>query len=191
MSKIILFASGSGTNVENIVKYFAKKDVEIVCIYTNNPNAFVIKRAQSLNIQCKIIDRDNVNSGKLLEMLMENKPDLIVLAGYLWLIPNDIISEFHNKIINIHPALLPKYGGKGMYGAKVHQSVIENNESESGITIHYVNSKYDEGNIIFQAKCPVQKQDTPEMLAENIHSLEHKYYPVIIEQILLDFAIQD
>jgi len=124
------------------------------------------------------------NTNEILEFLLRESPDLIVLAGFLWLVPKKIVEAFPNRIVNIHPALLPQYGGKGMYGLRVHKTVIENKEKESGITIHYVNEEYDDGDILFQARCDVELNDTPEMLAEKVHQLEHKYYPVVIGQIL-------
>lgn len=185
MQKISIFASGSGTNVENIIKYFNNKPVVINKIYTNKPKAYVITRAESHNIPVMVFDRTLLNSGKVTQDLIKHSPDLIVLAGFLWLIPTSLINAFPNKIVNIHPALLPKYGGKGMYGDIVHEAVILNNEKESGITIHYVNEKYDEGNILYQAKCSVDSNETPESLATKIHQLEYKHYPEVIEKLII------
>jgi phosphoribosylglycinamide formyltransferase-1 len=186
---IAIFASGSGTNAENIVNYFKNKsNIKIKIILTNKPKAFVIERAKKLNIPVKIFNKEEFyNSDKILQLLKNENIDLVVLAGFLWLIPQNIIDEFEGRIINIHPALLPKYGGKGMYGNNVHKAVIEAKEKESGITIHYVNKKYDDGAIIFQAKCKINPNETPDSLAEKIHSLEYKFYPKIIEQILDKF----
>ncbi|NPA36610.1 MAG: phosphoribosylglycinamide formyltransferase [Chlorobi bacterium] len=186
MSNVILFASGSGTNVENIVNFFNNDtDVTIKCILTNNPDAFVIERAKRLNIPFKVFNREDLyKNGTVLKILKDNQPDLIVLSGFLWLMPSEIIKEFPDKIINIHPALLPKYGGKGMYGSKVHKAIVNNRENETGITIHYVNEKYDEGNIIFQARCEVLPSDTPDDVAEKVHKLEYRYFPEIIKQLL-------
>ncbi len=185
MKRIAVFASGSGTNMENIAKYLEKGPIKVCGVFTNNEHALVINRAKKLNIPIYIFNRDEFLSGKILKSLQDCNPDLIVLAGFLWLIPFDIISAFENRIINIHPALLPKYGGKGMYGDNVHKEVIKNKENESGITIHYVNELYDEGSIIFQKKCSINKSDTYESLAKKIHELEYQYYPQIIESLLL------
>lgn len=186
MKKIAIFASGSGTNAQNIIEYFAKSNtIKVDSVYSNRKDAFVLERASKMDIPSFLIGRDAFYaSDEFPRMLKEREIDLIVLAGFLWLVPENLIREF--KIINIHPALLPRYGGKGMYGTKVHQAVIENGDAESGITIHYVNQIYDDGQIIFQAKCRVEKEDTPEVLAARIHKLEYRYYPEIIEKILLD-----
>lgn len=188
MNKIAIFASGSGTNAENIIKFFKEnKKIEISFIFSNNKNAYVIERAKNQNIKYHIFSRPEFYESKnILEILKENEINFIVLAGFLLLIPEYLITEYPNKIINIHPALLPKYGGKGMYGMNVHNAVIENKEIETGITIHYVNKEYDKGNIIFQAKCPINKSDTPEDIAKKVHELEYAHFPVIIENILLD-----
>ena len=184
--KVAIFASGSGSNAENIYDYFKRNDkVEISLILTNNPNAKVIERAERLGIECKIFDRNSFyDTHEIIDLLSAKKIDWLVLAGFLWIIPANLIKAFPNKIINIHPALLPKYGGKGMYGDKVHQSVIENKETESGITIHLVNEKYDEGKIIFQAKCNILRTDKPEDLAKKIHTLEYEHFPKVIEKLL-------
>ena len=184
MTKIAVFASGSGTNVENIIKHFKfNNNIIVSIIFTNNQKAGVIERANRLNVPVSIFSKEDFyQNGKVSEMLNNNKIDFIVLAGFLWLVPINIIENFKMKIINIHPALLPKYGGKGMYGEKVHKTIIENGETESGITIHYVNNKYDDGDIIFQAKCAIEKNDTPESLAQKIHILEYEFYPKVIEK---------
>ncbi len=186
MKKLVLFASGNGTNVQRIAEYFAgHSDVEILLVLTNNPKAGVLKRAEKLGLPTLIFSRDDFyQTGKVIEVLKNINPDLIVLAGFLWLIPSDMIDAFPNKIINIHPALLPKYGGKGMYGHHVHEAVIQNKETESGITIHYVNEKYDDGQIIFQSSFKLEENETPESLAEKIHEDEYRYFPVVIEDIL-------
>ena len=186
MKKLALFASGNGTNVQQIAEYFnSHSDVEISMVLTNNPKAGVLKRANNLGLTSLIFSREDFyNSSKILNILNEKNIDLIVLAGFLWLIPNNIIREYSGKIINIHPALLPKYGGKGMYGHYVHEAVIKNKERKSGITIHYVNEKYDDGQIIFQATVEIDKADTPDSLAEKIHLLEKKYFPKVIEEVL-------
>ncbi len=185
-NRIVILASGSGTNAEAIVNYFSQSSrIEVVHILCNRKDAFVLKRADSLKISSSSFSfTDLYENGSVMETLIKLAPDLIVLAGFLWLLPADIISVFAGKIINIHPALLPKFGGKGMYGARVHEAVISSKETESGITIHYVNEHYDEGGIVFQAKCPVLADDTAESLAKRIHELEHRHYPVIIEQLL-------
>ena len=185
MKKILLFASGTGSNVGNIIQHFKNHhDIIVVGVYTNNPNAKVLDIAKNHNIPTLIFDREQLTDGFVLDKLAEIKPDLIVLAGFLWKMPEDIVSAYPNKIINIHPALLPKYGGKGMYGIKVHQTILENKEKETGITIHYVNEHYDEGEFIFQQKVAIEDCKTPEEVANKIHELEHKHFPIIIEKIL-------
>ncbi|MFA6925022.1 MAG: phosphoribosylglycinamide formyltransferase [Bacteroidales bacterium] len=183
---IAIFASGSGTNAQNIINYFKDSSIaEISLILSNKPDAYVLERAKKYDIPSFIFTNENLfNSCVVIDKLTEFKIDFIVLAGFLLLVPQNIIDKYRNKIINIHPALLPKYGGKGMYGMKVHKEVIENKEKESGITIHYVNEKYDDGSIIFQAKCNVEKNYSPEMLAEKIHELEYEHFPAIIEKLV-------
>ncbi len=168
LTRIAIFASGSGTNAENIIKYFSdNNNVEVNVILSNKKEAFVLKRAENLNIETIVFNRHEFyESDKIITTLLLRKIDFIVLAGFLWLIPKEIIKEFKDRIINIHPALLPKYGGKGMYGNYVHEAVIKNKEKESGISIHYVNEHYDEGQIIFQKKINVSESDTPESLAK-------------------------
>ena len=184
MKRIAIFASGNGSNAENIVHYFSNnKYVEIVLIITNNPNAFVLERAKKLGIKSLVFDKSAFSENdEILQKMKENNINWIILAGFLLKIPKNIIKTFSNKIINIHPSLLPKFGGKGMYGDRVHQAVIDAKEQESGITIHYVNDHYDEGKIIFQAKCLVEANDSPEDLAKKIHQLEYKHFPKIIEE---------
>lgn len=184
--KIALFASGSGTNVENIANYFRGHDtIEIGLILSNNPDAFVLERAKKLDLPHGTFTREDFNGNKVLDQLQANEIDFVVLAGFLWLVPENLIKAYPDKIINIHPALLPKYGGKGMYGDKVHEAVVAACEKESGISIHYVNEKYDEGNIIYQEKCPVDINDTPEQVAEKVHQLEYAHYPKVIEKVVL------
>ncbi|MCF8321681.1 MAG: phosphoribosylglycinamide formyltransferase [Flavobacterium sp.] len=185
MKKILIFASGSGTNAENIIKYFRAQEIaSVVAVFTNNPEAKVIERAQKLNVSTQTFTKTELNQVDFLGKIASFQPDLIVLAGFLLQFPETIIQAYPNKIINIHPALLPKYGGKGMYGMNVHRAVVENKEKESGITIHFVNENYDEGAIIFQKKVTLLITDTPEVVAEKIHELEQKYFPTVIEEIL-------
>ncbi|PTX60593.1 formyltetrahydrofolate-dependent phosphoribosylglycinamide formyltransferase [Kordia periserrulae] len=186
MKRIAIFASGSGTNAENIIRYFQERNTaSVVQILTNNQHAKVLDRAKNHKISGLSFNRTALyHSNDVLNLLKSAHVDLIVLAGFLWKFPAHILAAFPNKVVNIHPALLPKYGGKGMYGAHVHNAVIENNEKESGITIHYVNEHYDEGAIIFQAKTAITSEDTPETLAQKIHQLEYKHFPEVIENIL-------
>ncbi|MEI7663904.1 MAG: phosphoribosylglycinamide formyltransferase [Bacteroidota bacterium] len=187
MPRLAIFASGNGSNAQRIAEYFkGDPSISINLILSNKPDAYVIKRAETLGIPSVVFNRTTFyETGHIPELLKENKIDYLVLAGFLWLIPMNIIETFPGRIINIHPALLPKFGGKGMYGMKVHESVIAAGEIESGITIHYVDSCYDKGKIIFQARCPVTPQDTPETLAGKIHQLEYRYFPVVIEQTVM------
>jgi phosphoribosylglycinamide formyltransferase-1 len=184
--KIAIFASGSGTNAERIMSHFkdhARGEVALVC--SNKPDAKVLQRAEKFHVPVHVFDRTGFyDSTEILQVLQEREISFIVLAGFLWLVPEYLIRAYPDRIINIHPALLPAYGGKGMYGRHVHEAVINNREKESGISIHYVNERYDEGNIIFQAKCKVKPGDTPESLAERIHQLEHRHYPEVIENLL-------
>lgn len=184
--KIILFASGSGSNVENIANYFKlRKDVTICCVLTNKSDAKVIERCNRLEINALFFNRQAfTKSNFILDMLRSLEPDLIVLAGFLWKIPEAITNAFPNKIINIHPALLPKYGGKGMYGMHVHNAVKEAKETETGVTIHYVNAHYDEGAIIQQAKTVVDPKDSPEDIASKVHLLEYEFFPKVIDELL-------
>ena len=185
MKKILLFASGTGSNVENIIQYFKNnKDIVIVGVYTNNPNAKVLEKAQKHHVPTVIFNREELNGGLVLSKINEIKPDLIVLAGFLWKMPEQIVVSFPNKIINIHPALLPKYGGKGMYGMKVHQTVLDNQEKETGITIHYVNEHYDEGEFIFQQKTNIEDCASADEIANKIHELEHHHFPEVIEKLI-------
>lgn len=183
---ISIWASGSGTNAENIILKFKNHSfIKVKMVVTNNPNAGVIQRADKLKKTVHIIPKSVLleKTDIIIEFLKQEEIDLIVLAGFLLKIPEKIIQSFPNRIVNIHPALLPKYGGKGFYGENVHKAVIQNKEKESGITIHYVNEEYDKGEIILQVKCLVDENDTPETLAQKIHELEYEYYPLAIEQI--------
>ncbi|MEJ6794494.1 MAG: phosphoribosylglycinamide formyltransferase [Flavobacteriales bacterium] len=182
--KIAIFASGSGSNTQSIIEYFQQKEnIEIALIMCNKSNAFVVQRAQKLGVKCIVFNSETFkNNLGFLDILSKYEVNWIILAGFLLKIPEYIIEDFQGKIINIHPALLPKYGGKGMYGMNVHRSVIENNETESGISIHYVNKNYDEGKMIFQASCAINAGDSPEDLANKIRLLEHQHYPKVIEE---------
>jgi phosphoribosylglycinamide formyltransferase-1 len=184
--QIILFASGSGSNVENIANYFKlRKDVTISCVLTNKSDAKVIERCNRLEINALYFNRQAFSkSDFILKMLQSLNPDLIVLAGFLWKIPESITNAFPNKIINIHPALLPKYGGKGMFGMNVHNAVLENKEPETGITIHYVNAHYDEGAIIQQEKISISPKDIADDIASKVHQLEYEYFPKVIDDLL-------
>ncbi len=186
MKKIAIFASGSGTNAQNIYDYFSEnKKAKIRVIITNKNDAYVLQRAKKMNIPSKYFNRTEFfESDLIVDFLNKNEIDLIVLAGFLWLIPQNILQKYKNRIINIHPALLPKYGGKGMFGHHVHQAVVDNNDTQSGITIHYVNEKYDDGEIIFQAFCDISKTDKADDIAKKVHKLEYEHYPKIIENIL-------
>ncbi|MFK5877926.1 MAG: phosphoribosylglycinamide formyltransferase [Flavobacteriaceae bacterium] len=186
MKRIAIFASGSGSNAENIYYYFNGKSVEVTGILTNNKNAKVLERANRLQIESAVFNRIYFLSEDFLKHPILKDIDLIVLAGFLWKVPEYLITAFPNKIINIHPALLPKYGGKGMYGMNVHKAVVENKERETGITIHYVNENYDEGAIIFQATTEVLASDTAEDVVAKIHELEFEHFPKIIEKVLFE-----
>lgn len=184
MKTIAVFASGSGTNAEKIIAYFAESEqITVSKIYTNNPKAGVIRRAKALGVITRVFDRNAFENEVLLE-LQEQKHALIVLAGFLWKIPPSFIKAFPNKIINIHPSLLPKYGGKGMYGRHVFEAIAANNEQETGITIHYVNEHYDEGAIIFQAKTSVAPTDAAADIAQKTHTLEYAHFAQQIQKLL-------
>ena len=184
--KLVIFASGSGTNAENIIKYFHKdQKVKVEAVFSNNRSAKVLERAHKLNVKALHFDREAIYGSKeMLNLLKDMNPDLIVLAGFLWIFPQNILEMFKDRVINIHPALLPKYGGKGMYGMKVHETVVEKKDLETGISIHYVNENYDEGKLIFQATCPVEPTDTAEDIANKIHALEYRHFPEVIENLL-------
>ena len=192
MYKIAIFASGAGSNAQKIIDHFHSQKAsvaiaEIALIVCNKPNAGVLAIAESENIPSIIIDKEQFFRGNgYIDELREYEIDFIVLAGFLWKIPLSLIKAYPDKIINIHPALLPNYGGKGMYGANVHGAVIANKEKESGISIHYVDEHYDHGDLIFQKRCPVYESDTADTLAQRIHALEHEHYPLVIEKLLRD-----
>jgi phosphoribosylglycinamide formyltransferase-1 len=184
MIKIAVFASGNGSNAENIIRYFKdNEEIRVALIISNKANAYVHTRAKNWGVPSYTFSKDEFEKGDpILEKLREYQIDFIVLAGFLLKISDPILKAYPQRIINIHPALLPKYGGKGMYGDHVHKAVLQAGEKESGISIHYVNERYDEGDIIFQARCPVLPSDTPEELAQRIHKLEYEYYPQVIEK---------
>ena len=185
MKNIVIFASGAGSNAQAIINYFSGSEkVNIALIISNKSKAGVLDIAQTEEIDAILIDKKIINNEDFLKILKDYKTDLIVLAGYLWKIPDYLIKAFENKIVNIHPSLLPKYGGKGMYGSHVHKAVIENKETESGITIHLVNEEYDKGEILLQEKVEVSLGDTPETLARKIHKLEHAHFAKTIEGLL-------
>lgn len=186
MINISILASGNGTNAENIIKYFVNSDlIKVKNVITNNPEAFVIQRAKKYNIPTQIINKKELNTEDfIIDFFKQNEIEYIILAGFLLLIPSFLVKQYPKKIINIHPALLPKYGGKGMYGEAVHKSVIKNKETESGITIHFVNEKYDEGQIVFQAICGINNNDDYISLAQKIHKLEYEFYPKTIETVI-------
>jgi phosphoribosylglycinamide formyltransferase 1 len=186
MKKIAIFASGAGSNAFKIIDFFENDaSAKVVLVLTNNANAGVLDIAQSHGIPTKIFDRNTFyNTAEIPNLLTNKKIDIIALAGFLWLIPDNMVQAFPNKIINIHPALLPKYGGKGMYGHHVHEAVKANNEKESGITIHYVNENYDEGNIILQRNCVISPQDKAQDIAKKVLQLEHKYFPIVLKEVL-------
>lgn len=187
MINAAIFASGEGTNAENIIKYFTNDPrIKIKLVITNKDDAGVVARAEKYKKNVQIIGKEALNnySDKIIEFLKTEKIDLIILAGFLLKIPEAFVKAFPNKIVNIHPALLPKFGGKGMYGMNVHKAVIENKEAESGISIHFVNEEYDKGELILQAKCKVEANDTPETLSQKIRGLEHEYFPKAIEKLL-------
>lgn len=186
MRNIIILASGSGSNAENIIQHFAGREgVRVSHVLTNRSDAYVLERAKRLGVSTKVFDRTAFyDNNEVLDFLRSCQPDLIVLAGFLWLVPAALVEAFPQRIINIHPALLPAYGGKGMYGAKVHEAVVANGDGETGITIHYVNTRYDEGAVIFQARCPVDPGDSAEQVAQKVHALEYEHFPRVIEELL-------
>ena len=185
VKRIIFFASGSGTNVANIIKYFNGNDkVEVALTLTNNPNSGVIKRVKKMKKPFMVFSKHELEDKSLLQKIISINPDLIILAGFLLKIPANFVNAFPKKIINIHPALLPKFGGRGMYGNRVHQSVKDSSEEKTGITIHFVNEFFDQGTIIFQASVPIEDNDTVEDIANKVHKLEYAHYPKIIDQLL-------
>jgi len=182
-ARIAIFASAGGTNAEEIIKYFrGHPAIEVVLLLCNNPEAYVLVRAQKFGIPSKVFSRKEFKESEVvLDWLKEKQVTHLVLAGFLWLIPEYLIKAFPDRIVNIHPALLPRFGGKGMYGTKVHEAVRQSGEKVTGITIHLVNEKYDEGQVLFQARCNVSATDTADQIATKVHQLEHASYPKVIE----------
>jgi phosphoribosylglycinamide formyltransferase-1 len=184
--RIAVFASGSGSNAERFFEHFKNSALaEVALVGANNPDAYVLERARRHGVPAWVFSNQQLKEVKpVLEKLQEEKIDFIVLAGFLRLIPPALVSAYPERIVNIHPALLPRWGGKGMYGMRVHEAVLQAGEVETGISIHYVNNQYDEGNIIFQASCPLEPTDTPEDIARKVHRLEHLHYPSVVEDLL-------
>ncbi|MEQ8303972.1 MAG: phosphoribosylglycinamide formyltransferase [Cyclobacteriaceae bacterium] len=184
--RIAIFASGNGTNAERFFTHFrGHPQIEVVLLLCNKADAFVLERARNANIKSEVFDKAQFISGEVLKILEENSITHVVLAGFLWLIPSHITAAFPNRVINIHPALLPKFGGKGMYGSKVHEAVKDSGDQETGITIHLVNERYDEGKVIFQARTNVEESDSPEDIAAKVHALEYDHYPKVVEDWIL------
>ena len=186
VKKIAILASGSGSNAENIANYFKGSDyAEVSFIIANNPDAYVIERAKRLDIEYAVVTKTQfMEADSIIDMLKERDIDFVVLAGFLLLVPAKLIQAYPGRIVNIHPALLPKHGGKGMYGDRVHKAVVESGDTESGITIHLIDEQYDKGTTFFQAKCPVLPTDTPDDVATKVHALEYEHFPHVIEEIL-------
>ena len=183
---IAIFASGSGSNTENIIRYFRENEaIQVSLVLSNRSDAYVLERAHRLGVPCNVFPKEDWVAGdEILAVLQEYHIDFVVLAGFLVRVPDLLLHAYPNKIINIHPALLPKFGGKGMYGNRVHEAVVAAGEKKSGITIHYINERYDEGNIVFQAVCPVLPTDSPEDVAKKVHALEYEHFPRVIERVL-------
>ncbi|MGB6268275.1 MAG: phosphoribosylglycinamide formyltransferase [Olleya sp.] len=186
MKRVVIFASGSGSNAENLIRFFQNSDhASVIQVLTNNPHAKVLDRCKKLKVSALSFNKTAFTETEdVLNILKSSNPDLIVLAGFLWKFPENILKHFPNKVINVHPALLPKFGGKGMYGMHVHEAVVANKETETGITIHYVNENYDEGAIIFQAKCDVLASDSAQDVADKIHELEMEHFPKVVDKLL-------
>lgn len=184
--RIAIFASGSGSNAQKIMEHFKYADnAEVALVLSNNPEAYVLQRADNFEIPTHVFDKHSFyQTDEVVDLLKRLEIDIVVLAGFLWLVPENLLKAFPNKIINIHPALLPKFGGKGMYGDRVHKAVLEAGEEEHGITIHFVNENFDEGEIIYQAKFRIEPGDTLEILKFNGQQLEHQHYPKVIENLL-------
>ncbi len=190
MKRLAIFASGTGSNAKRLIDYFSGNQyISVALLISNRKEAGALEIARKANIPAiSFLKEEFYNSSTVIEKLISEKIDFIVLAGFLIKVPDNILKAYENKIVNIHPALLPNFGGKGMYGLNVHKAVIESKKKESGITIHLVNEHYDEGKVLFQAACPVLENDTPEMLATQVQELEHKYFPVVIEDFILTTA---
>jgi len=185
MKRLSIFVSGNGTNLQRIAEYFSSNpNIEIANVVCNNPQAYSIERAKKLGIPLRMITREEFKSEAFVKEMQDFRVDLIVLAGFLWKIPEPLVKAFPKRIVNIHPALLPKYGGKGFYGEHVHEAVVAAKEAQSGITVHYVNEVYDNGEIILQARVSLNEKETPDSLAAKIHQLEQAYFPIAIEQVL-------
>jgi len=186
MIRLGILASGNGSNAVNFINYFREDpNISVAKIYTNNPSAGVITKAFALNVPVHVFSRRQLKEGSVTDQLKQDQIDCVVLAGFLWLVPSNMIEAFPERIINIHPALLPSYGGKGMYGMRVHEAVVDNGEKESGITIHLVDEQYDHGDHLFQARTPVESNDSPEDVATKIHALEHKHFPEVVKDYLM------
>ena len=185
--RIAVFASGSGSNAEEFFKYFSEhQDIRVELLVSNNPKAFALERAKGFGVKTQVLSKSAFEDGdELMSVLKENSISDIVLAGFMLLIPKTVVDAYEGHMFNIHPALLPRFGGKGMYGDHVHQAVLDSSETQSGITIHYVNERYDEGGIISQVTCPVMEDDDVESLAKRIHKLEHRHYPRVVESVIL------
>jgi|SRR6476660_91152 len=185
MKRLVIFASGAGSNAENIMRYFAENpSVEVTAIFTNKASAGVLSKAEKFGVESIIFSKDELNDGSVCDEVNKIKPDLIILSGFLLKFPDDIIAAYPNRIINIHPALLPKYGGKGMYGMHVHRAIAENKETETGITIHYVDAHYDEGDIIFQQSVQLDGSETCDEISAKVQMLEHEHFPRVIAEII-------
>ena len=185
MKRIALFASGAGSNAENIIRYFSdSNELEFPLIISNRPDAQVHERAKKFGIPSYVFKKSAFENGEVLKLLQEKTIDFIVLAGFLLKVPDNLLKAYPDRIINIHPALLPEFGGKGMYGSHVHEAVVASGKKETGITIHYVNENYDEGKIIFQATCPVSPADLPDDVAAKVHALEYDHFPRVIGEVV-------
>lgn len=191
MIKIAILVSGNGTNAENIIKYFANnKNVEVSIVMSNKPDAYGLTRASNLNIATGHFNREEFSNGTTLRQFEQLGINWIILAGFLWLVPDVILNQYDGRIVNIHPSLLPKYGGKGMYGDKVHEAVVANHDTESGITIHTIDQHYDEGKTVFQATCPVLPTDNAHDVATKVHALEYEWFPRVIEKLVMNEKIE-
>jgi phosphoribosylglycinamide formyltransferase 1 len=186
MTNIAILASGSGSNAQRIIEYFKNSpDIRVKLLLSNNKNAYALERAKNFNIPTRVFDKVTFcETNEIVQELQSQHISWVILAGFLWLIPKNLVNAFPNRIVNIHPALLPLYGGKGMYGHFVHEAVVAAKDKESGISIHYVNEHYDEGQIIFQATCKVEPEDSPEMVAKKVQVLEHEHFPAVIENLI-------